>query len=252
MPSPSYTQLGDSATAANNVVLRCNDDGTFSVCYGDVGAETEKFKLNADGSLALAVSKSPWTLVAITATDASWAVPSGTTQMLIEGWGGGASGGGTSTGAATTRGCGGGAGAYFKKLYSGTMDATLNVTIGIGGTVVTGNNTGTSGGTTSVVGTNLGTLSAGPGVGGTAGPGAGGAGGTATGGDENISGGAGGAQPGLTNTFGVGGNSPRGGMGGVTNVAAVGGIPGGGGSGENHAGGSSGAGARGQVNIWTR
>lgn len=193
-----------------------------------------------------------WTLAVITSTNATWPVPSGTKEMLIEAWGGGASGGGQSGGVSTGRGAGGGGGAYLAKLYSGTMDATLNITIGAGGTAASGV-AGNAGGDTTVVGSNLGTLTAGGGHGPTAaGTTAGGSGGTATGGTVNFSGGDGHASNNLTGVYGGGGSAPRGGAGAQSNVGAAGTPPGGGGAGENHTGGGSGAGARGEVHIWTR
>lgn len=198
-----------------------------------------------------------WTLTIITATNASWAVPAGTTQMMIELFGGGGSGAGSVISSGQRRG-GGGAGARTFKLYSGTMDTTLNITIGAGGAAVAavaGGAAGNAGGQTSVVGTNLGTLTA-PGAVAVANDGSGGNGGPAgTGGDINQAGGAGSVQPPVAAAgVGEGGTCPLGGMGGRNNIGAAGEIPGGGGSCSNHTATSdlSGAGARGEVRIWTR
>lgn len=190
-----------------------------------------------------------WTVTLITATNAAWPVPTGTREMKIEGWGGGGSGGGQADG--DKRGGGGGGGGYFFKYYNGAMDATLAITIGAGGAAVTTGATGNTGGNTTVVGANLGTLAANGGFGGGNGLSTGAGGGSASGGDINITGGAG-STGGFTSIYGIGGSSPRGGNGGAESVGAAGIVPGGGGSGENHTGGNSGAGAAGRVLIWTR
>jgi hypothetical protein len=199
-----------------------------------------------------------WTLAVITATDAAWAVPAGTVEMIIEGWGGGGSGAGGDDSGTSQRGSGGGAGGYFYKHYKGTIDSTLAVTIGAGGTGVTstsGGANGNHGNATTVVGANLGTLTANRGDRGLAGVNSGGAGGTGTNGDINIQGEGGQTSWSAASLVAVfrGGCSPRGGMGGSQNVGSAGGIPGGGGACGNHtAATDSGAGARGQVHIWTR
>lgn len=198
-----------------------------------------------------------YTIAVITATNATWPVPAGTLEMIVECWGGGASGGGGNT-STSQRGSGGGAGAYTKKTFTGTMDSTLNVTIGAGGAAVTsqaGGINGNDGGASSVVGSNFGTITSAGGVKGLLGIAAGGAGGAASGADENINGGDGSTSwstPTLSAAH-PGGFSPRGGDGGRTNVGAAGGIPGGGGACGNHtAAQPSGVGARGQVVIRTR
>jgi hypothetical protein len=196
-----------------------------------------------------------WTVTKITASDSAWAVPSGTTEMLIEGWGGGGSGGSGNT-STSARGSGGGAGGYFLKYYTGTMDSTLNVTIGAGGAAVTstaGGASGNAGGTTSVVGSNLGTLSATGGGGGSPNTAAGGSGGSGSGGDENLFGQGGGAGFSFSTSFGGGGYAPRGGYGAQLNVGVDGGAPGGGGAAGNHTSSTnSGAGGAGYVIIRTR
>ena len=181
-------------------------------------------------------------------------MPAGARETILELWGGGGSGGAQTGG--TTRGTGGGAGGYALKHYKGMMDATLNVTIGAGGAPVTGSgNPGNAGGTTSVSGTNLGTIVAYGGGGGAAGINSGGSGGVGSGGDVNIKSEDGGTNSWIgANTIGFGGSAARGGGGGLANVGAPGGIPGGGGAGGNHSppDSASGAGARGEVHIWTR
>jgi len=191
-----------------------------------------------------------WTDTVITSTNASQAVPAGTTEMILELWGGGGAGGGQTGG--SQRGPGGGAGQYAYHYYVGTMDSTLNVTIGAAGVASTGA-TGGSGGATSVVGANLGTLTAAGGNGALAGNNAGGSGGSgATNTTFSIIGGDGMTPPAATTGAAAGGNSPRGGPGGARNVGIAGVTPGGGGSGENQAGGGAGNGGKGQVIMYTR
>lgn len=193
----------------------------------------------------------------VAAANETFTIPAGTTQLIIEAWGAGASGGGGDT-AASQRGSGGGGGGYLIKNYTGTMDASLAITVGIGGAAVTagsGGTIGNAGGNTTVVGTNLGTLTARGGAPGNPGVSSGGLGGTSTNGDLNLTG-----QDGTTSWSGStlqaafpGGDSPRGGRGGHNNVSVAGNAPGGGGSCGNHTGGSqSGPGANGAVMIWYR
>jgi len=199
---------------------------------------------------------STWTVSVITATNPAWPVPANATEMIIEGNGAGASGAGQA--ASTQRGAGGGGGAYGYKYYTGTMDSTLNITIAAGGAAVTAA-PGNSGGSTSIVGTNLGTLVLGGGIApsATGFGGSGGAGGVPSGpwtlsrngGDGSTAGPT--ASPGA-GAYGFGGDSPKGGTGGKANVGSGGQIPGGGGAGENHSGGNSGVGARAEITIWTR
>jgi hypothetical protein len=204
-----------------------------------------------------------WTKVVITSTSSAQTVniSANAVEMYVESWGGGASGAGQSGGTNVNRGAGGGAGAYASALYTGSMDATLTVTIGSGGASAVGT-AGNAGSNTTIVGTQFGTLTAGGG-GTAAGAGSnqqGGNGGTATYSSGAgplatttlIAGGQGGVSYSLVNYVGFGGDAPRGGAGGKANVAQPGNVPGGAGSGENHTGGGSGVGARGEVQIWTR
>ena len=197
----------------------------------------------------------------ITTSNSAWNIAANfgytPSELFIEAWGGGASGAGQNGGTSTSRGAGGGGEQYAFYHYTGTMDTTLNITIGAGGTSCSSACGGVPGGITTIVGTNLGTISAsgGNGPGCSGGPCGGGAGGSAgsvpsTTSGFTIPGGGGGATFALTNYFGAGGDAPRGGQGGKINVAQPGGAPGGGGSGENHTGGGSGAGAQGWVIIW--
>lgn len=178
----------------------------------------------------------------------------GVTEYELEAWGAGGSGGGGDT-STSQRGSGAGAGAYLRKRVTSNIDNSLTITVGVGGAGViaaAGGAVGNDGGNTSVVGTNLGTLTAGGGQRGLSGVNAGGVGGTATNGDENIPGGAG-TTSWSTSTLAAafpGGFSPRGGDGGRTNVGAAGSVPGGGGACGNHTvGGVSGPGANGRVIV---
>lgn len=196
-----------------------------------------------------------WHVVQITSSNSSWNVASNLgitpSELIFELWGAGGSGGGESGG--SNRGPGGGSGQYCWHHYTGTIDTTFNITIGAGGSAVHAS-AGNAGGTTSIVGTNLGTVQAAGGAGGTgAGAAAGGSGGSGTtnctfsmiGSDGYVSGGG-------ATFFGFGGDAPRGGPGGKANVATAGQQPGGGGAGENHTGGNSGAGAQGWVIVYGR
>jgi hypothetical protein len=197
-----------------------------------------------------------WTIAVLDTSNSAWPVPTGTTEMEIEAWGGGGSGAGQTGGA--QRGAGGAGGSYGYKYTTGTMDSTLNITIGAGGSSVSAS-AGNNGGATTIVGTNLGTLTAGGGNG-PSGAGFSSSGGqstgcsgpwttTITGGDGTT---AGPTTSPASGAYGLGGDAPRGGPGGKSNVGAGGQIPGGGGSGENNTGGGSGAGAHGRVIIRTR
>lgn len=47
----TYQQLGNDATTNNNITLRANGDGTFSICKGTVASPTEIFKIDASGNI---------------------------------------------------------------------------------------------------------------------------------------------------------------------------------------------------------
>ena len=49
----NIVQLGDSATATQNLVVRTNVDGTFTIARGNAGATTQDIlTIGADGSVA--------------------------------------------------------------------------------------------------------------------------------------------------------------------------------------------------------
>lgn len=109
--------------------------------------DTAKF-LRGDGSWATAPGRlraAPYTYVSGTGTHTP---QSGTTLMLVRGWGGGGGGGGVSSAAASASGGGGGgSGGYFEKWYSNP--AAMNYSVGAGGAGgAAGNNAGAAGGNT--------------------------------------------------------------------------------------------------------
>jgi len=167
--------------------------------------------------------------------------------------GGGGSGGSYSSSSFAGSSAGGG-GNVIKWFTGATPSATATVTIGAGGTVVSGNVDGNTGGASTFVLSGFSTLTASGGVKGLAGGNqSGGAGGAASGGDINVQGQRGGAEfvdsSGLfrTNNTSLGGSSLMG-FGGVvmqyTGTGQSGSGYGGGGTGVT-AGGTSGAGTGG-------
>lgn len=188
--------------------------------------------------------------VQVYTANTTWTKPSGLKRVKVIVIGGGGSGGGTSD--SSSRGVGGGGGGgSIKIIEAASLGTTENVTVGAGGSAVTGNNNGNSGGTSSF-GTHC---SASGGGGGYKSAGtalAGIAGGSASGGNINVTGGSSTSQSAYSSNQGVppAGNSPFGfGFGGCLNVGTAGVGYGGGGAMENHAGGSSGAGASGIVIV---
>jgi hypothetical protein len=186
-------------------------------------------------------------------------VPLGCPNYFLEAWAGGGSGGGAKIN--TQRSSGGGGGAHGNKLVPTALDTSLQCTVAQGGAPVaataSGQN-GNTGGNTTVVGANLGTLALTGGGGGICAggiPNNGGSGGGFSGAwDEAIGGEHGAPSAGGTFALGTtfpGGGSPRGGHICVGNVATPGNVPGGGAITSNHTGGSdmSGAGADGRVVI---
>lgn len=266
------TTVTSFGTAAAGTIRKCISAGSFDITHNqtsmillggnDITTQAgDLFEMISEGSgnwrmtqYSVADEKPSWEWTAnvFTSSNASWPPPAGTSEMIIEGWGGGGAGAGG--GGGSGQGAGGGAGGYFLKVYSGEMDSTLNITIGAGGAGAANLGTGGNGGATSVVGTNLGTLTANGGTGPaakTSGGRDGGAGGTATGGDINITGQAGAFS--LSNNYYVaaGGDAPRGGAGGQSTWGVSGDVPGGGGGGAVASGASSTT-AAGMVIIYTR
>ncbi|MCC6601499.1 MAG: hypothetical protein IT223_12640 [Crocinitomicaceae bacterium] len=179
-------------------------------------------------------------------------VPTCTSYICIEAWGGG--GGGY----AGTAGGGGGGGAYGQSCFTVTPGQSLSVTVGSGGTFGT---PGVNGGTTSITGTGV-NISASGGSGSSSSTG--GAGGTSVTGTIIVYGGKGANGLSLSNPYYGGAGGAAGGSqinpGGegssgssyASNIASSstpGGFPGGGGGGQACCGGNSSKGAEGKVII---
>jgi hypothetical protein len=259
--------------AANTLSFLFQDNYSGRAEIGLTGDDDFHFKVSPDGSSwheAIVIARSTgavsfpqggsgalWAVSVLTSSNAAWPVPSGTTELMIEAWGAGGSGAGGNS-VTGTRGGGGGAGAYVLAHHTGTMDSTLNVTVGAGGAAAvsaSGGTNGSNGGNTSIVGTNLGTVTARGGTAGLANQSGGGSGGAADSAVAviNIAGSDGVVGFNSGTIYGWGGDAPRGGPGGKSNVGAVGISPGGGGAAGNHsAGTNSGTGGNGMVVIWTR
>jgi hypothetical protein len=124
----------------------------------------------------------------------------GMLYCIVEALGGGGAGGGVSSGSSGGGGGGGGAGGYCNKVISAaSVGASQTVTIGAGGTGVSGN-TGNNGGDTTFGAILTGGGGKGGPVGVNLGRTVGGAGGTATGGDFNVAGAVGGQGKSVTDS----------------------------------------------------
>ena len=198
----------------------------------------------------------------------TWTKPSGANWVRVEVWGAGGSGRGAAAGNAG----GGGGGAYAVQIFpASSLGSTETVTIGAGGTAVSGGTNGNTGGNTTFgswltgYGGAGGTTSVG-GAGGAYTAGGSTAGGSnyndasgalqqanagSTGGSSYFGGAGGGGAGSLSG--GAGGSTRYGGAGGagaITGTATSGSQPGGGGGGNYN--GTSGAGGNGKVvvNTW--
>ncbi|WP_143161877.1 GEVED domain-containing protein [Flavobacterium terrae] len=203
----------------------------------------------------------------VTPGTGTWTRPANVTHVTLEAWGGGGGGGGATNSNGATGGGGGGGG--YARLNNKVATATINYTLGAGGTAGSNANGGNGGNTTSTFGLN--TITA---AGGSRGlrsaNGAGGAGGTLNFGDVTFNGGSGyqgvdgtrsGAGGGSGGGGGAGGNGLAAGTGGAAGIAGSftagaagansvsangttgvdGSIPGSGGSGARGASGAGGA-----------
>jgi hypothetical protein len=153
-------------------------------------------------------------------------IPSGASQVVIEGWGPGGSGGrGYGQNGVGAGGGGGGAGGYFKKTIAGLTSADWNKTLAMAAQDTYPALASVSSGTYSL--TTLTAYQGNPGAAATgpASPGAGGTGGTATNGDTNTTGGNGSA----------GTAAPVGGTGATGTAGTNGGPYGHGGNGQDYA-----------------
>lgn len=248
--SSDPAQLSNVTALLNR--LRTNFIALKTLLYGGTTAQI----LTGQGSgSAPAFKNALWTSHDITSSGPFSLA--GVQEYIIEGWGAGASGAGGNT-STSQRGSGGGSGPYGYKHVTSNLDTSLTITIGSGGAVVAASASGANGnagGTTTIVGANLGTLTLNGGGAGQANVAAGGSGGTVAGAwDFSIPGQDGQLSPVVAGSgVGGGGSSPRGGPGGQSNVGSGGQPPGGGGACGNHTGGAnSGAGANALVRIWTR
>lgn len=189
----------------------------------------------------------------------TWTKPTGCKSILVELWGGGQSGSSTNNNSEAIGGVGG---SYIQfEILANYLGATETVMVGVGGTPVTGSNTGVNGGNTSFGSSPVFGTAPGGGTGGTASEllpnpksESGGTGGSSTvaGGGKNFAGGGGGGIDGTSpNPFTTGGNSVFGGDGGTANATGnngtAGTAPGGGGGACDLA--TSGAGANGRAVI---
>jgi hypothetical protein len=101
MPA-TYLKLGDNPYPPSNILLRSNDDGTFSICTGNVGVEVEQFRFRTDGSL---LGVKPMTLTKLTSGSGTYNTPATCVRLVVRMVGGGgggmatngAPGGGTTT-----------------------------------------------------------------------------------------------------------------------------------------------------------
>ncbi len=181
-------------------------------------------------------------------TGATWNVPTGATQVVVEVWGGGASGGGSGTNG--FKGGGGGGGGYVTYTFDTSGGGSFTYTVGAS---VTGNSSNGTNGNPSTVSYSGITLTANGGTRGMAGnPGTGGAGGSGSGGTV-IDGSAGTDGGAVAGDGGAGGAGGDGGQGAQTsaNNGQPGTAPGGGGGGAWKQGSNKtgGTGANGRVKF---
>lgn len=238
----SGTYLPLSIYTNNDIRLQVNNSGALGVRTGPgtVGFGTSGQFLTSNGSGA-GVS---WTTAAgysgpsatVFTSPGTFTIPSTTTRIKVTVVGGGGSGGTRGPGAASGGGAGGAAISWLSGLTGGN---TLAVTVGAGGSSVSGDANGNTGGTSSVAsGTQpITTISATGGGGGFTAFSNGGSGGLGSNGSLNISGGPGTGT--INAAYGnAGGNSIFGG--GANNGGAGTANSGGGGGGAGAGGGNSG------------
>ena len=182
-------------------------------------------------------------------SNGTWNLPTGTTEVWVEVYGGGGGGGGSTSGAFA--GGGGGAGGVAQGYV--TVSGNMTVTVGAGGAAGTASSNGGNGGSSS-----FGTLTANGGGGGYYGTaslyGVGGLGGSATNGNIDQTGGMGGSAQGSSGAPAPNGGSNNRGAGGEGGNATTGSTGsagntygGGGGGGETANGGAGGGGG---VIVW--
>jgi hypothetical protein len=244
--------------ATNGIIART---GTNTVAARTLTAGTGISITNGDG-----VSGNPIITATAGAVDyqvftssGTWTKPAGVSTVYVEVIGGGSSGQATRAGALTA--VGGNGGLYISDFFpASTLGATVTVTVGAGGAAVVRSSNGTSGsaaGGVSSFGSHLTTSGSATDLGERSFKGDGGPAGSV--GMATVFGGGGGG--GASSSGAAGGVSNRHGNGGAgaarTNAGSItataGGVPGGGGGGAVAPNGTatSGAGARGQVRVWS-
>jgi hypothetical protein len=132
--SLSHFQLGNNATASNNITLRGNGDGSLSICTGNPGSELERVKFTRIGGI---VTKAP-TQTKLTSGSGTYTTPTDCRYIRVRMVGGGGGGGGGDS-SVTNKGVDGGTTTF------GTALLTANG--GLGGRA---GSTGVAGGTASL------------------------------------------------------------------------------------------------------
>ena len=163
----SVTVAGTSASGASIVLGEDTDNGVNTITLqapstlaADLaltlptadGTNGQFLSTNGSGQLSFQ-SQTSGNVVTNTQTFTSsgtWTKPSGANWVQVVLWGGGSSGGNTSGQAGRYYGIGGGGGAYVSVVFAASsLTSTVTVTVGAGGTGVTYNSSGNSGGTSS-------------------------------------------------------------------------------------------------------
>jgi len=163
----SVTVAGTSASGASLVLGEDTDNGVNTITLqapstlaADLaltlptadGTNGQFLATNGSGQLAFQ-SQATGNVITNTQTFTSsgtWTKPSGANWVQVVLWGGGSSGGNTSGQAGRKYGIGGGGGTYVSVVFAASsLTGTVTVTVGAGGTGVTFNSDGNSGGTSS-------------------------------------------------------------------------------------------------------
>ena len=278
-PGPSGTLVvqanGGKSVAQNSITGGAAGTGSTNSVHYDGGAGRTASGSVGGGGGGSGGSSSPGQTPMGTAADVfttsgaqTWTAPAGVTQVYAECWGGGGSG---ATGGSGKNGAGGGGGEYAAAFVGVTPSTVYNLTVGAGGTAVTGTALTGNAGASSLFTGDVTTVTAHGGSAGTAASfGGGGSGGTGSTASVHFNGGAGGSaypysggggsSAGSATTgnagsgYGSAGAAPADGGGGGAGSGAgsgngtAGSQPGGGGGGARTAV-TSGAGATGKVRL---
>lgn len=120
------------------------------------GVNGQVLKVDTSTASGLAWGSAPSGIIkeeVFNASNASWTIPSGVTQIWALCVGGGGGGGASSTATASNSGGGGGAGQVIEKWITLAGDTTLNITVGAGGAGATTQGAkGSSGSASTIVG----------------------------------------------------------------------------------------------------